>query len=251
MKLSVVMPAHNEEENLPRAMSELQRNLRAANIPYELIVVNDNSTDRSAEIIDSFASQDNAIIRVERRPPAGFGRAIRDGLKKVTGDVIAIYMSDLSDDPRDLVSCYRKIQEGFDCVYGSRFIKGSKVVDYPIVKLIVNRLSNRLVQLLFWTHFNDLTNAFKVYRADVIKQCGPFVASHFNITIEMSLAPLIRKYRIVQIPIKWYGRTAGVSRLRLLNMSRRYLSTLLKVFFDSLLIKDDLIEEKEASKKYW
>ena len=242
LKLSVVIPTHNEQNNIGKTLVVLQKILRQHAIPYELIVINDNSRDKTQDIIRSFIEKDNCIKMIDRQPPVGFGRAIRSGLEMVEGDVVVIYMADLSDDPLDVVAYYRKIEEGYDCVYGSRFIKGSLVSHYPIIKLIVNRISNKIVQLLFRCRFNDLTNAFKAYRTYVIVDCGPYQASHFNITIEMSLAPLIRKYSIAEIPIRWYGRKAGVSRMRIIKMSRRYLCTLIKIFFESLLNKDDLIE---------
>jgi dolichol-phosphate mannosyltransferase len=158
-------------------------------------------------------------------------------------------MADLSDAPEDVVAYYRKIQEGFDCVFGSRFIKGSVVENYPRFKLIVNRIVNRCVQVMFWTKFNDLTNAFKAYRTAVIRDCGPYRACHFNLTLEMSLGALVREYHIAQIPIRWYGRVWGGSNLRLGEMGRRYLSTLLMMFFQRHLIADDLLADRLASNR--
>ena len=102
-------------------------------------------------------------------------------------------MADLSDSPEDVVAYYRKIREGYDCVFGSRFIKGSTVENYPSVKLVVNRIVNQCIRFMFWTRFNDLTNAFKAYRTAVIRDCGPYRACHFNLTLEMSLGALIRE----------------------------------------------------------
>ena len=190
---------------------------------------------------------DPAIRLVTRPAPGGFGRAIRAGLEAVRGDVVVIYMADCSDDAQDVVACYRKIDEGYDCVFGSRFIQGSHVEGYPWRKLVANRLVNRCIQLLFWTRFNDTTNAFKAYRTAVIRDCGPYRASHFNITLEMSLGALIRGYNIAQIPIRWKGRSWGSSKLRLREMGRKYLCTLLMLFFQRLLLADDLLAERLAT----
>src|SRR5580692_9197534 len=156
-------------------------------------------------------------------------------------------MADLSDSPDDVVAYYRKIREGYDCVFGSRFIKGSEVQNYPPFKLFVNRIVNRCIQFMFWTRFNDLTNAFKAYRTAVVRDCGPYRACHFNLTLEMSLSALIRNYQIAQIPIRWYGRTWGSSNLKMVEMGRRYLSTLLMMFFQRYLIADDLLADRVAS----
>ncbi len=247
MKLSVVIPAHNEEQNISGCIEELQKTIGLEHgIPYELIIVDDNSVDRTADVVRSYQESDPNIRLVQRKPPAGFGRAIRAGLEEVRGDVVVIYMADLSDDPQDAVKYYRKIEEGYDCVYGSRFIKGSRVDNYPKIKLIFNRIVNKCVQWMFWTKFNDLTNAFKAYRTEVIRTCGPFNACHFNITLEMSLGALARQYHIAQVPISWYGRTWGSSNLKLREMGRRYLSTLMMVFFQRMLISDDLLAERLA-----
>lgn len=250
MKLSLVIPAHNEQENIGPCLTELTRVLGTEHgIPHEIIVVDDNSSDRTADVVREFQATFPQIRLVRRQPPGGFGRAIRSGLSAVQGDVVVIYMADLSDDPQDVVMYYRKIMDGYDCVYGSRFIRGSHVEQYPKVKLIVNRLVNTAIRWLFWTKFNDLTNAFKAYRTEVIRACGPFTACHFNITLEMSLGALNRDYRIVQVPISWYGRKWGASKLRLKEMGRRYLATLLMTYGQRLLIRDDLVAEQHGSRE--
>ena len=157
-------------------------------------------------------------------------------------------MADLSDAPEDVVAYYRKIQEGYDCVFGSRFIKGSVVQQLPAVKLVVNRIVNRCIQLMFWTRFNDLTNAFKAYRTEVIRDCGPYRASHFNLTLEMSLGALIRELQHRPDPDRVVRPDLGQLNLQLGEMGRRYLSTLLMMFFQRYLIADDLIAERLASR---
>lgn len=247
MKLSIVIPAHNEEKNIGPCVRELQAALReAGDIPYEMIVVDDNSRDNTAAIVEELQRQDVGLRLVRRQLPAGFGRAIRAGLAAVTGDAVVICMADLSDRPADVITYYRKLQEGYDCVYGSRFLAGSTVENYPPLKYGVNRLVNRLLQVLFLTRHNDLTNAFKAYRADVLQACGMPSASHFNITIELSLGPVIRGCRIASVPIAWRGRLHGVSNLKLWQMGRRYLATLLSAWFTRWLIADDLIAEWQA-----
>jgi dolichol-phosphate mannosyltransferase len=248
MNLSIVIPAYNEEKNIPKCLEEVRKVVHDKHqIPCEIIVVNDNSRDETEAVVRAEMDRDPTIRLVNRTPPGGFGRAVRSGLEAVTGDVVVIYMADLSDDPEDVVAYYRKISEGYDCVFGSRFIKGSQVTNYPRLKLVVNRIVNKCIQWMFWTKFNDLSNAFKAYRTAVIRDCGPYRASHFNITLELSLSALIRRYNIAQVPINWYGRTWGSSNLKLRQMGRRYLSTLLMLFFQRILISDDLLAERLAS----
>ena len=248
MKLSVVIPAFDEEQNIGRCLDELRSTLRDRHqISYEIIVVNDNSRDGTEQVVREQMAHDAAVRLVNRTPPGGFGRAVRAGIEHVTGDVVVIYMADLSDDPEDVVAYYRKIEEGYDCVFGSRFTRGSSVQDYPKLKRVINRVVNRCVQLMFWTRYNDLTNAFKAYRTSVVRDCGPYRACHFNITLEMSLSALIRRYHVAQIPIRWYGRTWGSSNLKLRVMGRKYLCTLLMLFFQKMLLADDLLAERLRS----
>ena len=247
--LSVVIPAYNEEENIKPTVIEIITVLRKEQIPFEIIVVNDNSKDKTPEVVKSIQSENKEVILVNRTPPGGFGRAIRTGLENFSGDIVVIVMADLSDDPLDIVKYYRKIEEGYDCVYGSRFTQSSIVRDYPTYKLIVNRIINTMIQLIFLTKHNDLTNAFKAYRSYVIKNIAPLHACHFNITIELSLSALIRQYKIATVPINWYGRKWGQSNLKLRAMGRRYLATLIKIWFERLLILDDILAEKSITKE--
>ncbi|HDP33669.1 MAG TPA: glycosyltransferase family 2 protein [Candidatus Hydrogenedentes bacterium] len=241
---SILIPAYNEAENIGVTLEGLASALRAEEIPFELLVVNDNSTDNTPETLAAMAASLPELRVVHNTPPGGLGRAIRCGLAHFKGEVVAIVMADRSDDPADVVACYRKIEEGYDCVFGSRFVKGGAVAQYPPVKLVANRIVNHAMRLLFMTRFNDLTNAFKVYRRHVIESISPLQAAHFNITIEMSLSCVIRRFRIAQIPIRWSGRTWGQSNLRLREMGRRYLCTLLMIWFERILILDDLLLEK-------
>ena len=165
MRLSIVIPAYNEEKNIGPCIETIQAVVRDKHhIPYELVIVDDNSRDGTAEVVRAAMAHDLDIRLVQRKAPGGFGRAIRAGVEAATGDAVVICMADLSDDPEDIVAYYRKLEEGYDCVFGSRFMRGSKVEHYPWVKLVVNRIVNRCIQLLFWTKYNDLSNAFKAYR---------------------------------------------------------------------------------------
>jgi dolichol-phosphate mannosyltransferase len=244
LMLTILIPAYNEEQNILPTLRSLAGTLRTEEIPFELLVVNDNSSDNTVEVIEA-AQKDTLpeIHLVHNRPPGGLGRAIRCGLKHFKGDAIAIVMADSSDHPDDVVRCYRKLEEGYDAAFGSRFIPGAQVTHYPPVKLVVNRIVNKMMQLIFMTPHNDLTNAFKVYRRHVIESITPLQAAHFNITIEMSLSTLIRRYRIASLPIAWSGRTWGQSNLRLRKMGRRYLCTLLMIWCERILILDDLMME--------
>jgi len=240
MNLSVVVPAHNEEGCIRETIEEVSSKLNQAHIDYEIIAVNDNSNDNTGKIIEELSFVNPRIKLVNRTPPSGFGRAVREGLAYITGDAVAIVMGDQSDDPNDIVRCFRKLQEGYDCVFGSRFLRGSIVRDYPLVKLIINRLANLFIQVLFLLKENDITNAFKVYRREVIEAIQPLQAQYFNITVEMPLKAIVRGFSYIQIPINWYGRKSGVSKLSIRVLGRKYLFTVLYIWLEKMLIQDEL-----------
>lgn len=243
---SILIPAHNEERNIGPTIEAVAKVLRREQIPFEILVVNDNSTDATAAVVTEMRQDFPEVRLVDNVRPGGLGRAIRFGLQHYRGEAVAIVMADQSDNPEDVATCYRKMEEGYDCAFGSRFIPGSSVSDYPRIKLVFNRLGNTLIRLMFLTRHNDLTNAFKCYRRHVIDDISPLHACHFNITIEMSLSALIRRYSIAVFPIRWSGRNWGVSNLRIWVMGRRYICTLLKIWFERLLILDDLMADMNS-----
>jgi len=240
---TLLIPAYNEEQNIIPTVRALAQELRAEQIPFEILVVNDNSKDRTPDVVQEAQGEFPELRLVHNTPPGGLGRAVRFGLKHFKGDAVAVVMADLSDDPKDVVTCYRKMEEGYDCAFGSRFMRGSRVSHYPPLKLVFNRIGNAIIRMMFLTSHNDLSNAFKAYRRHVIEGISPLHACHFNITIEMSLSALIRRYSIAMFPISWSGRTWGQSNLRIRAMGRRYLCTLLKIWFERVLILDDLLAD--------
>jgi len=240
MKLSVVIPAHNEQGSIERVLGELTNKLSAHKIDYEIVVVNDNSTDSTADILAALAKADERIRVINNQPPNGFGRAIRKGLDNFSGGCVVIFMGDGSDDPADVVNYYNKIEEGYDCVFGSRFIKGSKVSGYPKLKLLLNRLGNKFIQLLFMINYNDTSNAFKAYQKEVIKAIQPLVSQHFNITVEIPLKAIIRGFSYAVIPINWQGRDSGVSKYHIRELSRKYFFSILFVWLERVLLREEI-----------
>ncbi|HEV3485741.1 MAG TPA: glycosyltransferase family 2 protein, partial [Vicinamibacterales bacterium] len=207
LRLSVVIPAHNEEENLPRTLVHLEKALRAADVPHEILVVNDHSTDGTAEVLEELQRGNPNLRVVNNERPAGFGQAVHTGLDAFEGDAICLVMADASDDPNDVVKYYRKLSEGYECVFGSRFTEGeSKVVSYPKHKLVLNRLANWFIQLLFGLDYNDVTNAFKCYRRSVIDGVRPILSYDFNLLVELPLKAIVRGYSYTVVPTHWHGR---------------------------------------------
>ena len=239
MKLSVVIPAHNEADAIRGTLERVAATLEAAGIDYELLVVDDASTDGTSEIVASLATANPRIRSLRSANPPGFGFAVRHGLNAFTGDAVAVMMADGSDAAEDLLAYHRLLEEGFDCAFGSRFIRGARVHDYPRPKLVLNRLSNLAIRVLFRHGYNDTTNAFKAYRRDVVDTVQPLLSNHFNLTVELPLKAIVRGHSYGIVPISWTNRREGVSKLRLQEMGSRYLFVLLYVFLEHHLSRGD------------
>lgn len=244
MKLSLVIPAHNEEESIGQTVNDVINELDLEGIEREIIIVNDGSIDATSDIAENFAKKYSYVRVINRKAPNGFGRAVKEGLMSAKGDVLGVVMGDLSDDPKDITRCFREIEKGYDCIFGSRFMKQSVVKDYPLLKLIINRIANTFVQALFFIRANDITNAFKFYRRHVIDAVQPIQALYFNVTVELPLKAVVRGFSFKQIPINWYGRKSGVSKLGIRQMGRKYLFTVLYVWLEKILLKDEIRNKK-------
>ncbi len=219
---SVIIPARNEEEALPSTLEHLHLEFELNRIPHEIVVVDDASDDRTWETLQGLQEKIPELHPIQNPGPHGFGCAITYGLRHCSGDAVVIMMADESDDARDAVRYWQLLNEGWDCVFGSRFIKGGGAIDYPRIKLAVNRLANFLIRMLFRIPLNDTTNAFKAYRRAVIQGCEPLIAPHFNLTVEIPLKAIVRGYSWTVTPITWRNRRFGEAKLKIKEMGSRY-----------------------------
>ena len=239
MKLSVVIPAHNEAGSIAATLRTAAEALEDAGVDYELLVVDDASSDGTAAVVEAVGG-DNPRVRCQRSHyERGFGFAVRAGLDLFTGEAVAVMMADGSDDPSDLVAYHRLLAEGYDCAFGSRFMRESRVVDYPRFKLVLNRLANWVIRVLFRHHYNDTTNAFKAYRREVIDTVQPLLSNHFNLTVELPLKAIVRGHSFAVVPINWRNRSSGQSKLSIQEMGSRYLFIVLYVFLELHLSRGD------------
>jgi dolichol-phosphate mannosyltransferase len=247
MKLSIVIPANNEEGCIAATVRDLFLRLSDEGIDHEIIVVDDGSTDSTELILQKLALEIPSLRLHKNRPRSGLGVAVRNGLESISGDAVAIFMADGSDSSKDLVRFYRTMREHrVDCVFGTRFSKESSLIDYPLPKLILNRLANTFIRILFGLRYNDVTNAFKLYRKEVIQGLKPLLSHHFNLTVELPLKAIVRGYSYSVIPNSWTNRKHGVSKLKIKEMGSRYMFIILYCFIEKWLSRGDYHRDARA-----
>lgn len=240
MKLSIVIPAYNEEGSIAETLTTLYKKLLEENIDHEIFVTNDNSKDRTEETLKDLQKSIPTLRYETNKGPNGFGYAVRYGLERFTGDCVAVMMADLSDSPDDLVKFYRIMVEGnWDCVFGNRWIKGGEVYDYPFTKKIINRFANLLVAMVTGIKYTDCTNAFKLYKRNTMLGLKPFLSPHFNLTLELPLKAIVRGYSYTVVPNSWRNRKAGESKLKIKEMGSRYFFILLYCIIERFFSRGD------------
>ena len=235
MKLSIIIPVRNEEILIKKIIDQLESKLKISS--YEIIFINDFSTDNTNEITKELI-KNKTQINIYDNNKKGLGGAIIKGIYKSSGEFICIMMSDLSDSIDDLEKYYDIIKnENIDAVFGSRFIEGAKLIDYPKKKLILNRIFNIVTKLLFISKYNDFTNAFKIYKKEALLKTFPLVSESFNIFLELPLKIISRKMKYKIIPISWINRKKGTSKFDIKELRAKYLFTLIYCLLEKILLK--------------
>ncbi len=236
---SVIIPARDEEGSVGTTVRDIHEKLQSKAIPHEIVVVNDGSKDGTWDLLQELANTMPTLRPVNNPGPHGIGRAILFGLDHMRGDAAAIMMADESDSPDDLVRYWELMCEGYECVFGSRFIKGGSTADYPAVKYVLNRLANWFIKIIFHIGLNDTTNAFKAYRSEVIQGCRPLIAPHFNLLVELPLKAIVRGYTWTTCPISWRNRKTGVAKLKIREMGSRYFFIIMYVWLEKFFSRGD------------
>ncbi len=233
--LSIIIPARNEVSNLETILDYFNKGMK--NINFEVILIDDFSDDdtliKSKTLFEPYKN-----FKVYENNKKGLGGAINLGIEKSTGSKIAIMMADLSDDINDLIVYNNLIDSNnLDAVLGSRFMKDSKIEGYPLKKLILNRIFNFFVSVFYWNKYNDYTNAFKIYKKEVLKTLMPFVSESFNIFLEIPLKIIGRGYTYKIVKINWYGRKKGSAKFKIKELRSKYIFTLLYCILERILLK--------------
>ncbi len=232
--LSIIVPVRNETDIIHEVFDYFSSNLK--NINYEVLIINDFSNDDTLEKSKSLAIK-YTNFKILNNKKKGLGGAVNLGIREASGDNISIMMADLSDDINDLIKYNELItQNNFDAILGSRFMKESKVKEYPIKKLILNRIFNLFVSLIFFNKYNDFTNAFKIYKKSALIEIMPLISESFNIFLEIPLKIISRDYKYKVISINWVGRKKGKSKFKIKELGAKYLFTLIYCFIEKNLL---------------
>jgi dolichol-phosphate mannosyltransferase len=242
--LTVVIPCRDEEGAISSTVEHLHLELKLNQVPHEIVPVDDGSRDQTWAILQKLQDRVPTLRPVQNNGEHGFGRAIICGIDQSEGDALVIMMADESDDCRDVVRYWKLLNEGWDAVMGSRFIKGGGVIDYPAHKLLVNRMANFFLRVMFRAPLNDFTNAFKGYRRRALDGCRPFLSPHFNLTVELPLKVIVRGYTWTVMPITWRNRRTGISKLKLREMGSRYLFIALYCWLEKYFSRGDYSQRR-------
>ena len=226
--LSILIPVRNESDNLDEIHISISKELSEIN--YGVLIINDFSEDDTLDKAQKLFSQSQKF-KVLNNKKKGLGGAINLGIKESSGSHIVIMMADQSDDFKDLINYVNLMNtnENYDAILGSRFLKDSKVINYPIQKLILNRIFNIFIKLITHSDYNDFTNAFKIYRKETLNKLQPFVSDNFNIFLEMPLKLILNNYKYKIIPINWSNRKFGKAKFKINELGSKYIHTLYHV----------------------
>jgi len=235
MSLSLIIPFFNEKDQIPHTYKKLKK-LKEKIKKIEFIFVDDFSNDGSSVLIKNLKKK-NKSVKYVKNIKKGLGSAITVGITNSKKDYVCIYMCDESDDIQDVCNYYKLIaKNNKDAILGTRFSNKSVVKNYPFFKLILNRLANNMIRIIFFSKYNDFTNACKMYKRKILLELFPLVSESFNIFLEIPLKIIIRKYKFEIIPINWRGRKIGVSKFKIKEMSSMYIFTLFYCLFEKILL---------------
>ena len=238
--LNIIIPLRDEENQIKLTIDLLNKELKNFKKNFIITLIDDHSRDGTWNLLEKIKQENNKIEIFKNEYLPGYGNAVRFGIEKNKSDAVVFFMGDCSDNPKDIISYVDYLDQGFDCVFGSRFIKNSVVEDYPLLKLILNRIANNFIRLLFLIKYNDVTNAFKAYRKDLLIDFKPIVSKHFNINAELALKAISRGYKYKVIPISWSNRKKNISKFKIKEMQNRYIFTILYVWIEKMLLQKDL-----------
>jgi glycosyltransferase involved in cell wall biosynthesis len=228
--ISIVIPAHNEQENIEAVIKKVEGDV---GVSHELIVVNDYSVDNTVGVVEGLCGKYRNLRLVHNTDKPGFANAIKKGFSEIRGDVVVPVMGDLCDDLHTINAMWAKIQEGYDVVCASRYIKGGARIGGSRIKGFFSRFAGWSLHIILGVPTHDIANAFKMYRKAVIENMQ-IDASGFEISMEMPLKAYYAGFLITELPTVWHERVKGKSSFKMLRLAPNYAKFYLWAVFRSL-----------------
>jgi glycosyltransferase involved in cell wall biosynthesis len=219
--LSIVIPIHNEEPAILPLYDRLTTVLEAMNKPYEILFVDDASTDRSFELLANLVETDGRLKVIRLRRNFGQTAALSAGFDEAQGDVVISMDGDLQHDPEDIPALLEKVEEGYDIASGWR----KNRLDNAITRKIPSRIANWLMAKASGVNLRDFGTTFKAYRTEILKDVNLYGELHRFIPALASFYGA----RVAEVPIRNSPRVSGGSHY---GLGRTF-----RVLFDIITIK--------------
>jgi dolichol-phosphate mannosyltransferase len=220
--LNIIVPAYNEELNISETIHTIHEIQSRVKIPHKLIVVNDNSTDRTREVVQGLMAKYDNLVLINRRGNHGLGRCLNRAYEEVEEGVIVAVMADLADDINDIPRMLEKIKEGYDLVSASRYVPGGSGEHENRFKHFLSALLGRTLQILIGLPTNDSTNAYKMYRADILNKIGILRSDNYTTGLELTVKAYLKGLKIAEIPTVWQDRSEGISHFKIFKVAPEY-----------------------------
>ncbi|MBI2611183.1 glycosyltransferase [Candidatus Gottesmanbacteria bacterium] len=229
MTVSFVIPFHNEEKNCGKMIERVVNYGKQNRLLFEVIPVNDRSTDGTGEILDRLAYKYKGIvIPIHRNKDSvekgnTMGKALIEGTKRGKGNFIIWTMGDLADDTKTYGDIIKKLSEGYDIVFGSRYMPGGSRGNLDPLKAFLSSWGTILARALFGIPVHDITNAFRGFRKEIFRRLT-LTSTGFSISPEFAIKAHLAGFRLGEVPTVYTNRVKGVSSFKLFKMTRSYLS---------------------------
>ena len=216
MNISVIIPAYNEEALIKSTIDNIHASLNRHAIIHEIIVIYETSQDNTESVLKNLQKNNSYLTIEKNKGLKGFGNSIQHGIEIALGEYVVLMMGDGCDDPEDLIRFYKKAEEGYDAVFGNRFMPGGSIIDYPLSKMLLNRLTNFILCFLL--------------------KLKPYVSTHYNITVELPLKILTRGFNFAVLPNSWKNRSGVITGLKVTKLANRYCFSILYCLLEKLLL---------------
>lgn len=197
--------------------------IKKNNLDAQIVLVDDNSNDSTSEICDAFQKKYENILAIHRINNSGMGNALIEGTKKASGSVIVWVMADLSDDLNTIPKFLKKIEDGYDLVFGSRYMKGGSSGDIPYMKALFSRNFTNLTRIFMGINVHDITNAFRAFKKELLENIH-LESTDFAISPEFAIKAKIKGFKLGEVPTKYFNRKLGRTKFKMLKMGIRYVS---------------------------